>query len=189
MRPDLPRSRLRPSRDSGPACDDLLRRNGTRAQGSPLRALDRASRLAPARGTRSGRHLSWPGRSLLDFLAPERLSIGPSCCCRRSEGLLLIGLVAISPHPRIRKLRWRRRIAIALNRARQPRQHRLSRLLSPLPAARQTSGQTARSVAGSCGSRPWLLFELWTGSRPPRRARSKSRRGQPDACPTLPSSR
>jgi uncharacterized membrane protein len=51
---------------------------------------------------------------LLDFSLPERLTIGPSWLMPAFEGLLLAGLVAISPHPRLRNSPLRRRVAMGL---------------------------------------------------------------------------
>src|SRR5438105_385979 len=51
---------------------------------------------------------------LLDLALPEKLTIGPSWLLPALEGVLLIGLVAASPHPRWRHNPVRRRIAIGL---------------------------------------------------------------------------
>jgi hypothetical protein len=61
-----------------------------------------------------GPQLVVAGTILLDFSLPERLTIGPSWLLPAFEGLLLAGLVAISPHPKMRNSPWRRRIAIGL---------------------------------------------------------------------------
>jgi len=49
---------------------------------------------------------------ILDILLPDRLTIGPSWLLPGLEGLLLIGLLVASPHPRLS--RYRRRIALGL---------------------------------------------------------------------------
>jgi hypothetical protein len=51
---------------------------------------------------------------VLDFSLPERVTVGPSWLLPAFEGLLLIGLVAISPNPKIRNSPIRRWIAIGL---------------------------------------------------------------------------
>jgi hypothetical protein len=51
---------------------------------------------------------------VLDVSLPRRVTIGPSWLVPAFEGLLLLGLVAISPHPAMRNSPWRRRIAIGL---------------------------------------------------------------------------
>ena len=51
---------------------------------------------------------------LLQLLLPDRLTIGPHWLLPAVEGLLLVGLVVITPHPRVRHSPWRRRIAMGL---------------------------------------------------------------------------
>jgi hypothetical protein len=51
---------------------------------------------------------------VLDFSLPRRVTVGPSWLLPAFEGLLLMGLVAISPHPRIRNSPLRRQIAMGL---------------------------------------------------------------------------
>jgi hypothetical protein len=51
---------------------------------------------------------------VLDFSLPERVTVGPSWLLPAFEGLLLIGLVAISPHPKLRNSPKRRWIAMGL---------------------------------------------------------------------------
>jgi hypothetical protein len=51
---------------------------------------------------------------LLDLSLPEKLTIGPSWLLPSAEALLLIGLVAASPHPNMRHSPVRRGVAIAL---------------------------------------------------------------------------
>src|SRR4029077_14276948 len=48
------------------------------------------------------------------FSLPRRVTVGPSWLLPALEGVLLMGLVAISPHPRIRNSRMRRKIAMGL---------------------------------------------------------------------------
>lgn len=50
----------------------------------------------------------------LDFSLPERVTIGPSWLLPAFEGLLLVGLVAISQHPQMRNSPRRRQIAMGL---------------------------------------------------------------------------
>lgn len=50
----------------------------------------------------------------LDVSLPERLTIGPRWLLPSVEGLLLLGLVAASPHPRLRHSELRRQIAMGL---------------------------------------------------------------------------
>ena len=50
----------------------------------------------------------------LDIALPGKVTIGPHWLLPAVEGLLLIGLVAASPHPRLRHSPLRRKIAIAL---------------------------------------------------------------------------
>src|SRR5947209_8474135 len=54
------------------------------------------------------------GALALDLLLPDKLTIGPSWQLPALEGLLLIGLLVASPHPRLRHSPYRRRIALAL---------------------------------------------------------------------------
>jgi hypothetical protein len=50
----------------------------------------------------------------LDLALPDKLTIGPFWLLPSVEGALLLGLLAMTPHPRVRHSRWRRRIAITL---------------------------------------------------------------------------
>jgi uncharacterized membrane protein len=50
----------------------------------------------------------------LDFALPERLTIGPTWVLPGLETLALLGLVAASPHPRMRHSPLRRRLALSL---------------------------------------------------------------------------
>ncbi|MGH2867579.1 MAG: hypothetical protein ACRDNK_08430 [Solirubrobacteraceae bacterium] len=50
----------------------------------------------------------------LDFALPERLTIGPTWVLPALEGLALLGLMAASPHPRMRHSPLRRRLALSL---------------------------------------------------------------------------
>lgn len=50
----------------------------------------------------------------LDLALPGRLTIGPDWLVPSLEGGLLVGLVILSPHPRVRDSRVRRRVAIGL---------------------------------------------------------------------------
>src|SRR5947209_5384046 len=61
-----------------------------------------------------GPQLVVAGALALDFLLPERLTVGPSWLLPTVEGLLLVGLVIASPHPRLRYSALRRRVAIGL---------------------------------------------------------------------------
>jgi hypothetical protein len=61
-----------------------------------------------------GPQLVVAGTILLDVSLPERVTIGPSWLLPALEGLLLFGLVAVTPHPRMRNSPLRRRIAIGL---------------------------------------------------------------------------
>lgn len=54
------------------------------------------------------------GAILLDVSLPGKLTLGPTWLLPAVEGLLLIGLVIASPHPRLRHSPLRRRLAIAL---------------------------------------------------------------------------
>jgi hypothetical protein len=49
---------------------------------------------------------------LLDVSLPDKLAIGPSWLLPAVEGLLLIGLTIVSPHPQVRHSALRRRIAL-----------------------------------------------------------------------------
>jgi hypothetical protein len=51
---------------------------------------------------------------VLDFSLPARVTVGPSWVLPAFEGLLLIGLIAISQHPRIRNSPVRRWISMGL---------------------------------------------------------------------------
>jgi uncharacterized membrane protein len=50
----------------------------------------------------------------LDFLLPNKLTIGPAWLLPAFEGLLLVGLIVLSPHPRMRHSRYRRHAALIL---------------------------------------------------------------------------
>ncbi|MGI9184074.1 MAG: hypothetical protein ACR2GZ_03785 [Solirubrobacteraceae bacterium] len=50
----------------------------------------------------------------LDFALPGRLTIGPTWVLPALEALALLGLIAASPHPRMRHSPLRRRLAISL---------------------------------------------------------------------------
>jgi len=50
----------------------------------------------------------------IDFALPERLTIGPSWLLPGIEGVLLLGLVIGSPHPRLRHSPLRRSVALGL---------------------------------------------------------------------------
>src|SRR2546423_51059 len=54
------------------------------------------------------------GAIILDVSLPEKLTLGPSWLLPSVEGLLLIGLLVASPHPRVRYSPVRRNVAIAL---------------------------------------------------------------------------
>ncbi len=54
------------------------------------------------------------GALVLDVLLPERLTIGSRWLLPSFEGLLLVGLLIASPHPRMRHSPLRRNIAISL---------------------------------------------------------------------------
>jgi uncharacterized membrane protein len=54
------------------------------------------------------------GALVLDVSLPNKLTIGPSWLLPSLEGLLLMGLIAASPHPGMRHSPTRRRLAIAL---------------------------------------------------------------------------
>ncbi len=51
---------------------------------------------------------------VLDLSLPEKLTIGPTWLLPSVEGLLLLGLVIASPHPRMRHSPIRRQLALAL---------------------------------------------------------------------------
>ncbi len=51
---------------------------------------------------------------LLGLALPDKLTLGPSWLLPAAEGLLLLGLVAASPHPRMRHSPARRRLALGL---------------------------------------------------------------------------
>jgi uncharacterized membrane protein len=50
----------------------------------------------------------------LQLVLPDRLTIGPYWLLPAVEGLLLVGLVVVSPHPRVRHTPLRRQIALGL---------------------------------------------------------------------------
>ncbi|MDQ6745700.1 MAG: DUF1345 domain-containing protein [Actinomycetota bacterium] len=54
------------------------------------------------------------GALALDLLLPGKLTIGPAWLLPAVEGLLLLGLMAASPHPRMRHSPLRRQVALAL---------------------------------------------------------------------------
>jgi hypothetical protein len=51
---------------------------------------------------------------VLDISLPDKLTLGPTWLLPSVEGLLLLGLLIASPHPRIRHSPMRRKLAIAL---------------------------------------------------------------------------
>jgi hypothetical protein len=51
---------------------------------------------------------------VLDVFLPDKLTIHPSWLLPSIEGLLLVALVSVSPHPRVRQSPLRRRMAIGL---------------------------------------------------------------------------
>jgi hypothetical protein len=51
---------------------------------------------------------------LLDLSLPEKLTLGPTWLLPSAEGLLVIGLIGSSPHPRMRHSRLRRVTGVAL---------------------------------------------------------------------------
>jgi hypothetical protein len=51
---------------------------------------------------------------VLDLFLPAKLTLGPSWLLPSVEGLLLIGLVVASPHPKVRHSPLRRQVAIGL---------------------------------------------------------------------------
>jgi hypothetical protein len=51
---------------------------------------------------------------ILQFVLPEKLTLGPSWLIPAAETLLLIGLIFFSPHERVRHSQLRRRVAIGL---------------------------------------------------------------------------
>jgi hypothetical protein len=51
---------------------------------------------------------------VLQFVLPEKLTLGPSWLLPGAETLLLIGLIFFSPHDRVRHSQLRRRVAIGL---------------------------------------------------------------------------
>src|SRR5437764_658573 len=50
----------------------------------------------------------------LQLVLPDRLTLGPYWLLPAVEGLLLVGLAVVSPHPRVRHTPLRRQIAMAL---------------------------------------------------------------------------
>jgi hypothetical protein len=52
------------------------------------------------------------GAIALDLALPGRLTIGPFWLLPAVEGALLLGLLALAPHPRVRHSPWRRRVAL-----------------------------------------------------------------------------
>jgi uncharacterized membrane protein len=61
-----------------------------------------------------GAQLVIAGAIALDFGLPKRLTIGPSWVLPALEALALLGLIAASPHPRMRHSPLRRRLALSL---------------------------------------------------------------------------
>jgi uncharacterized membrane protein len=51
---------------------------------------------------------------LLDLILPTELTLGPSWMLPAVEGILLIGLAGVSPHPRVRNHPRRRQVALAM---------------------------------------------------------------------------
>ncbi len=54
------------------------------------------------------------GAIVLDLFLPDKLTLGPTWLLPSIEGLLLVVLLAISPHPRVRHSRFRRNVAMGL---------------------------------------------------------------------------
>jgi hypothetical protein len=54
------------------------------------------------------------GALALDLLLPNKLTIGPVWLLPGFQGGLLVGLLVLSPHPRVRHSRYRRHAALAL---------------------------------------------------------------------------
>jgi hypothetical protein len=76
----------------------------------PTALAERADRRFPFLGPQ----LLVLGAILLDLSLSHKLTIGPTWLLPSLEGLLLLGLVIASPHPRVRHSPLRRKIAIAL---------------------------------------------------------------------------
>ena len=51
---------------------------------------------------------------LLDLALPNKVTVGPTWLLPVLEGVLLIGLALLSPHPRMRQSPWRRRFSLGL---------------------------------------------------------------------------
>jgi len=77
---------------------------------SPMRAIRIAARVDPFLGPQ----LVVAGAIALDIFLPSRLTPGPAWLLPSIEGVLLVALVVVSPHPRLRASQLRRRVAIAL---------------------------------------------------------------------------
>lgn len=74
------------------------------------RRIDRLARADPFLGPQ----LIVAAAIVLDVFLPDKLTPGPPWLLPSVEGLLLLVLVVITPHPRIRDSAARRRVAIAL---------------------------------------------------------------------------
>ncbi len=61
-----------------------------------------------------GPQLLVAGAIALDLFLPDKLTIGPTWLLPAIEGVLLVALLAISPHPRMRHSALRRNIALGL---------------------------------------------------------------------------
>ncbi len=77
---------------------------------SRTRAIQIAARVDPFLGPQ----LLVAGAIALDIFLPDRLTPGPSWLLPSVEGALLVALVVVSPHPRWRGSKLRRRVAIVL---------------------------------------------------------------------------
>lgn len=61
-----------------------------------------------------GPQLLVAGAIALDLLLPDKLTLGPTWLLPSIEGMLLVVLLAISPHPRVRHSALRRNVAMSL---------------------------------------------------------------------------
>src|SRR5436190_15568120 len=61
-----------------------------------------------------GPQLIVAGAIILDVSLPDKLMLGPKWLLPGVEGLLLVGLLIASPHPRMRHSPLRRRLALGL---------------------------------------------------------------------------
>jgi hypothetical protein len=81
---------------------------------------ERTERVRAVRAAAEQRNPFWGAQLvvaaalLLDLSLPEKLTLGPSWLLPGVEGLLLLGLVAATPHPRVRHSLLRRRVALGL---------------------------------------------------------------------------